>query len=34
MPPLLEVDTVSKSFGGVAANVEISFDVARAKSSG
>ena len=28
MPPLLEVDNVSKSFGGVAANVEISFDVA------
>ncbi len=27
MPPLLEVDRVSKSFGGVAANVEISFDV-------
>jgi branched-chain amino acid transport system ATP-binding protein len=27
MPPLLEVDNVSKSFGGVAANVEISFDV-------
>jgi branched-chain amino acid transport system ATP-binding protein len=27
MPPLLEVDGVSKSFGGVAANVEISFDV-------
>ncbi len=28
MPPLLEIDRVSKSFGGVAANVEISFDVA------
>ncbi len=28
MPPLLEVRDVSKSFGGVAANVEISFDVA------
>ena len=28
MPPLLEVDRVSKSFGGVAANVDISFDVA------
>jgi branched-chain amino acid transport system ATP-binding protein len=27
MPPLLEVDNVSKSFGGVAANVDISFDV-------
>ena len=27
MPPLLEVDGVSKSFGGVAANVDISFDV-------
>jgi branched-chain amino acid transport system ATP-binding protein len=27
MPPRLEVDNVSKSFGGVAANVEISFDV-------
>lgn len=27
MPPLLEVDHVSKSFGGVAANVDISFDV-------
>ena len=27
MPPLLEVDSVSKSFGGVAANVEISFEV-------
>jgi branched-chain amino acid transport system ATP-binding protein len=27
MPPRLEVDRVSKSFGGVAANVEISFDV-------
>jgi branched-chain amino acid transport system ATP-binding protein len=27
MPPLLEVDNVSKSFGGVAANVNISFDV-------
>ncbi len=27
MPPLLEIDRVSKSFGGVAANVEISFDV-------
>ena len=27
MPPLLEVDRVSKSFGGVAANVDISFDV-------
>ena len=27
MPPLLEVDRVSKSFGGVAANVGISFDV-------
>ncbi|MBS0562368.1 MAG: ABC transporter ATP-binding protein [Proteobacteria bacterium] len=27
MPALLEVDRVSKSFGGVAANVEISFDV-------
>jgi branched-chain amino acid transport system ATP-binding protein len=25
--PLLEIDNVSKSFGGVAANVEISFDV-------
>ena len=28
MPPLLEVSHVSKSFGGVAANVDISFDVA------
>ncbi len=28
MPALLEVDRVSKSFGGVAANVDISFDVA------
>jgi branched-chain amino acid transport system ATP-binding protein len=27
MPPLLEVDGVSKSFGGVAANVDISFEV-------
>src|SRR6201997_2992577 len=27
MPPLLEVDSVSKSFGGVAANADISFDV-------
>ena len=27
MPARLEVDSVSKSFGGVAANVEISFDV-------
>jgi branched-chain amino acid transport system ATP-binding protein len=27
MPPLLEVDNISKSFGGVAANVDISFDV-------
>ena len=27
MPPLLEVVNVSKSFGGVAANVDISFDV-------
>jgi branched-chain amino acid transport system ATP-binding protein len=27
MPARLEVDNVSKSFGGVAANVEISFDV-------
>jgi branched-chain amino acid transport system ATP-binding protein len=27
MPPLLEVDRVSKSFGGVAANVDISFEV-------
>ncbi len=27
MPALLEVDGVSKSFGGVAANVDISFDV-------
>ena len=27
MPVLLEVDNVSKSFGGVAANVDISFDV-------
>ena len=27
MPQLLEVDNVSKSFGGVAANVEISFEV-------
>jgi branched-chain amino acid transport system ATP-binding protein len=27
MPPLLEVKNVSKSFGGVAANVDISFDV-------
>jgi branched-chain amino acid transport system ATP-binding protein len=28
VPPLLEVRHVSKSFGGVAANVDISFDVA------
>ena len=28
MPALLELDRVSKTFGGVAANVEISFDVA------
>ncbi len=28
MPPLLEVRNVSKSFGGVAANSDISFDVA------
>jgi branched-chain amino acid transport system ATP-binding protein len=27
MPPLLEVDGVSKAFGGVAANVDISFEV-------
>jgi branched-chain amino acid transport system ATP-binding protein len=27
MPPLLEVDGVSKSFGGVAANADINFDV-------
>src|SRR5271157_3855611 len=27
MPPLLEVDRVSKAFGGVAANIDISFDV-------
>src|SRR5579883_2816268 len=27
MQPLLEIDGVSKSFGGVAANVDISFDV-------
>ena len=34
MPPLLEVDRVSKSFGGVAANVEISFDVAQGEILG
>lgn len=28
MPPLLEVRSVSKSFGGVAANVNVTFDVA------
>ena len=27
MPALLEIDHVSKRFGGVAANVDISFDV-------
>ena len=34
MPPLLEVDRVSKSFGGVAANVEISFTVAEGELLG
>ena len=34
MPPLLEVDRVSKSFGGVAANVEISFNVAQGEILG
>src|SRR3954466_9972579 len=34
MPPLLEIDRVSKSFGGVAANVEISFDVAEGEILG
>ena len=32
--PLLEIDRVSKSFGGVAANVEISFDVAEGEILG
>ena len=27
MPALLEIDHLSKAFGGVAANVDISFDV-------
>jgi branched-chain amino acid transport system ATP-binding protein len=34
MPPLLEVDNVSKSFGGVAANVDISFDVTQGEILG
>ena len=34
MPGLLEVDGVSKSFGGVAANVDISFDVAEGEILG
>jgi branched-chain amino acid transport system ATP-binding protein len=34
MPALLEVRSVSKSFGGVAANVEISFDVAEGEILG
>ncbi len=34
MPALLEVDGVSKSFGGVAANVDISFDVAEGEILG
>ena len=34
MPALLEVDGVSKSFGGVAANVDISFDVAAGEMLG
>src|SRR5207248_9782996 len=34
MPPLLEIDRVSKSFGGVAANVDISFDVAEGEILG
>ncbi len=34
MPPLLEVRNVSKSFGGVAANVDISFDVAEGEILG
>ncbi len=34
MTKLLEVDRVSKSFGGVAANVEISFDVAEGEILG
>ena len=32
--PLLEIDRVSKSFGGVAANVEISFDVRKGEILG
>jgi branched-chain amino acid transport system ATP-binding protein len=34
MPALLEVDGVSKSFGGVAANVDISFDVSEGEILG
>jgi branched-chain amino acid transport system ATP-binding protein len=34
MPPLLEVDRVSKSFGGVAANVDISFEAGRGEILG
>src|SRR5271154_3705942 len=34
MSALLEIDRVSKSFGGVAANVEISFDVAQGEILG
>ncbi len=34
MPALLEIDGVSKSFGGVAANVEISFEVAQGEILG
>ena len=34
MPPLLEIDGVSKSFGGVAANVDISFTVAQGEILG
>jgi branched-chain amino acid transport system ATP-binding protein len=34
MPALLEISNVSKSFGGVAANVDISFDVAEGEILG
>jgi ABC-type branched-subunit amino acid transport system ATPase component len=34
MPALLEVRKISKSFGGVAANVDISFDVAEGEILG
>ena len=34
MPPLLEVRGVSKFFGGVAANVDVSFEVAKGEIVG